>query len=150
METPTLDGGGVKVVGKRSESDKTVIKSAYDSPKFKTDYPKGLEVPFTFDVYENDAAALQSLQSGELVKLVNARLKSNARSAAIAKATEPYKPDPNSPEQRWARMVDDATKGNPKLTREQIVAQINMLLGLPADYNGEVIAEAEETEAAGA
>jgi len=130
METAVQDAvvGGTK--GKTTKTDKTKINSAYGNSEFTAKYPKGLEVSFSYDEYDTDESAAASLHTGDLKDLVNAREKSNARSAAIAKATADYKPDPNSAPEIRKRMIADAMKGNTKLTEEQAGSLVDSILGV--------------------
>lgn len=116
-------------VNKTVKHGKTTVNSAYGNAKFVEDFPKGKEVEFSWDDYDTDDDALVTLKTGDLKDLVNAREKSNARSAAIAKATADYKPDPNSDAEIRKRMIADAMKGNKKLTEEQATALVGQLLG---------------------
>lgn len=116
-------------INKTRKSDKTKVSSAYGNKEFTDKYPNGLDVDFSWDDYDTDEDAQATLKTNELRDLVNAREKSNARSAAIAKATAPYKPDPNSADEIRKRLISDAMKGNKKLTEEMAAALVDSLLG---------------------
>lgn len=112
----------------KTQQDTTVIQSAYGSEQFKTDHPNGLKVSFDYEVLENFDEVIEKVSKGDLVDLVNARNKSNARSAAIASATSSYKPDPNSPEEVRKRMIGDLKKRKPELSDADAAALVDSLL----------------------
>lgn len=107
-----------------AKHEKTQVKSAYGQPVNLT-----AEFDYTeYAVSDFDAMVSEVGKEG-VVDSVNARSKSNARSAAIALVTLSYKPDPNSPAEIRKRMISDAMKGNSKLTEETAAALVDSLLG---------------------
>lgn len=112
-------------MAKVGRTDDTTVKSAYGQDV-------NIPVTFTYDEYDGKEAdfdtATEAVGKAEVVDLINARNKSNARSAAIAKATLPYKPDPNSATETRKRMIADAMRGNKKLTEEQATALVDSIL----------------------
>lgn len=107
----------------QTKHETSPVKSAYGQPvdlKAEFDYTE-------YAVNEFDSM-VEAVGKETIVDAVNARSKSNARSAAIAAITAPYKPDPNSPAEIRKRMIADAMKGNSKLTEETAGALVDSLL----------------------
>jgi hypothetical protein len=128
---------GTVKISKSVKHGKTVVNSAYSNPKFVEDFPKGREVEFSYDEYDNDESAKATLKTGELADLVNAREKANARSAAIAKATADYKPAQDDPAEIRKRMIRDYMLSNKKLTEEQAGALADKMLAHIAEMTAE-------------
>lgn len=116
----------------KTQTDKTTVSSvgnAYDSKRFDSENPKGIETTYEFVEYENLEEAKKNFSESDLLELVNARVKGNARSAAIAKVTNPYKLDANDPVVVRARMIKDAMKSNPKLDEAKATKLVDSLIG---------------------
>lgn len=112
-----------------TKTDKTTVSSAFGNEQFVKDFPTGKVVEYTYSEYETLAEAQKEVSEKDFIDLANTRNKNNARSAAIAKATSDYKPDPNSPEQIRKRMISDAMKGNAKLSEDMAASLVDSLLG---------------------
>lgn len=96
---------------------------------------KEIKVTGTFDEIENYnelvSAGLVPSQS-DIVSYVNAERKAAAKAKATTEALTAAginKPDPNSAESIRERMISDAMKANPKLTREVATARVEAVLG---------------------
>lgn len=114
----------------KTETYKGTVESAYG--KVLTS-PVKFEGSFdAFETFAELQTANEVPSNDDIVSFVNSKRKASSRAAATTAALEAAgisKPDPNSPEQIRERMISDAMKANPSLTREVATARVEAVLG---------------------
>lgn len=115
------------------------MKTEKFSGKVESAYGKVLAKPVSFEgtfeafeTFEEIQKANEIPSNEDILNIVNAKRKAAARATATTEALTAAgisKPDPNTPEAIRERMITDAMKANPSLTREVATARVEAVLG---------------------